>query len=47
VGSYRRALSTYEVKRGAVQLLSRTIDEPSAYEPLDGELNESHPRELR
>jgi quinol monooxygenase YgiN len=47
VGSYRRALSTYDVKMGAVQLLSRTIDEPSAYESLDGELNESHPRELR
>lgn len=46
VGSYRRALSTYDVKLGAVQLLSRAIDEPSAYEPLEGELNESFPREL-
>ncbi len=46
VGSYRRALSTYDVKLGAVQLLSRAIDEPSAYEALDGELNESFPREL-
>jgi quinol monooxygenase YgiN len=46
VGSYRRALSTYDVKMGAVQLLSRAIDEPSAYESLDGELNESFPREL-
>ncbi len=46
VGSYRRALSTYDVKMGAVQLLSRAIDEPSAYESLDGELNESLPREL-
>lgn len=46
VGSYRRALSTYDVKMGAVQLLSRAIDEPSAYEPLEGELNESLPREL-
>ena len=45
VGSYRRALSTYDVKMGAVQLLSRAIDEPSAYESLDGELNESFPRE--
>lgn len=47
VGSYRRALSTYDVKMGAVQLLSRAIEEPSAYESLDGELNESLPRELR
>jgi quinol monooxygenase YgiN len=46
VGSYRRALSTYDVKVGAVPLLSRAIDEPSAYEPLDGELNEWRPREL-
>ena len=47
VGSYRRALSTYDVKMGAVQLLSRAIDEPSAYESLDDELNESLPRDLR
>ena len=46
VGSYRRALSSYDVKVGAVPLLSRAIDEPSAYEPLDGELNEWHPRDL-
>lgn len=46
VGSYRRALSTYDVKMGAVRLLSRAIDEPSAYESLDEELNESLPREL-
>ena len=46
VGSYRRALSSYDVKVGAVPLLSRAIDEPSAYELLDGELNEAHPREL-
>ena len=46
VGSYRRALSTYDVKLGAVPLLSRAIDEPSAYEALEGELNESFPREL-
>ena len=45
VGSYRRALSSYDVKVGAVRLLSRAIDEPSAYEPLDGELNESRSRE--
>ena len=46
VGSYRRALSAYDVKLHAVPLLSRAIDEPSAYESLDGELNESRPREL-
>ena len=46
VGAYRRALSSYDVKMGAVQLLSRAIDEPSAYESLDDELNESVPREL-
>ena len=32
VGSYRRALSAYDVKLNAVPLLSRAIDEPSAYE---------------
>lgn len=46
VGSYRRALSRYDVKIGAVRLLSRAIEEPSAYERLDGELNEWVPREL-
>jgi hypothetical protein len=46
VGSYRRALSSYDVKVGAVPILSRAVDEPSAYEPLDGELNEWRPREL-
>jgi hypothetical protein len=46
VGSYRRALSEYDVKIGAVPLLSRAIDEPSAYEQLDGELNRTLPREL-
>lgn len=32
VGSYRRALSAYDVKLKAVSLLSRAIDEPSAFE---------------
>ena len=32
VGSYRRALSSYEVKLYAVQILSGAIEEPSAYE---------------
>jgi quinol monooxygenase YgiN len=44
VGSYRRALSSYDVKLTAVPLLSRAIDEPSAFEGLDGELNEAIPR---
>jgi len=44
VGSYRRALSSYDVKVGAVPLLSRALDEPSAFEDLDGELNEDIPR---
>jgi quinol monooxygenase YgiN len=45
VGSYRRALSSYDVKVSAVPLLSRALDEPSAYEPTDsGELNENVPR---
>jgi len=44
VGSYRRALSSYDVKVGAVPLLSRALDEPGAFEDLDGELNEDIPR---
>lgn len=31
-GAYRRALSAYDVKMAAVPTLSRSIDEPSAYE---------------
>lgn len=50
VGSYRRALSSYDVKVGAVKLLSRALDEPSAYEvvPPDGQatLNRAIPRDL-
>jgi hypothetical protein len=34
VGTYRRALSNYDVKINAVPLLSRAIDEPSAFELL-------------
>jgi quinol monooxygenase YgiN len=34
VGSYRRALSSYEVKVSAVPLLSQAIDEPTAFELL-------------
>lgn len=47
VGSYRRALSSYDVKMSAVPLLSRALDEPSAYElvaPGGGELNTAVPR---
>ena len=47
VGSYRRALSAYEVKVSAVAILSRALDEPSAYELVDGgDLNEARPRTL-
>lgn len=46
VGSYRRALSSYDVKLRAVPLLSRALDEPSAYEPVEGELNTSLPRSI-
>lgn len=35
VGSYRRALSAYEVKLSAVPTLSRAVDEPSAYEDVE------------
>jgi hypothetical protein len=34
VGTYRRALGSYEVKAGATPLLSRALPEPSAFEPL-------------
>lgn len=34
VGAYRRALSAYDVKVGAVPLLSRALDEPGAYETV-------------
>lgn len=34
VGSYRRALSTYDVKLSAVPTLSLAVDEPSAYEAV-------------
>ena len=47
VGSYRRALSAYDVKVTAVPLLSQAIDEPSAYELVgDDDLNEALPRVL-
>lgn len=34
-GSYRRALSSYDVKVNAVPVLSHAIDEPGAYEVLE------------
>jgi quinol monooxygenase YgiN len=47
-GAYRRALSAYDVKLTAVPVLSRAVDEPSAYEPVrPGEaLNTQQPRSL-
>lgn len=35
VGSYRRALSAFDVKVRAVPLLAQAVDEPTAYEVLD------------
>ena len=35
VGAYRRALSAYDVKLTAVPVLSRAVDEPSAYELVE------------
>ncbi|MDX6302346.1 MAG: hypothetical protein QOF53_3560 [Nocardioidaceae bacterium] len=48
VGSYRRALSAYDVKVTAVPLLSRAIDEPSAYEHVEAgrATNTALPRRL-
>ena len=48
IGSYRRALSSYDVKVSAVPLLSRAVDEPSAYETTEpgGVENEQRPRNL-
>jgi len=48
VGSYRRALSAFDVKVTAVPLLSRAVDEPSAYEVVEagGTTNEQRVRQL-
>jgi quinol monooxygenase YgiN len=35
VGAYRRALSAYDIKLTAVPVLSRALDEPSAYEVVE------------
>jgi hypothetical protein len=47
-GAYRRALSAYDVKLTAVPVLSRAMDEPSAYETVEPgtELNRPDPRSL-
>jgi len=48
VGSYRRALSSYDVKLRAVMTLSQAIEEPSAYELVEpgATLNVGSPRSL-
>ena len=48
VGAYRRALSAYDVKLHAVPVLSRALDEPSAYEWAEPgrDLNDAGPRSL-
>jgi hypothetical protein len=48
VGSYRRALSSYDVKLHAVAVLSRAIEEPSAYESAEpgADLNTATARSL-
>ena len=48
VGSYRRALSSYDVKLHAVAVLSRAIEEPSAYESAEpgADLNTAAVRSL-
>lgn len=48
VGAYRRALSAYDVKLHAVPLLSRALDEPSAYEVVEPgtDLNVAEARSL-
>jgi hypothetical protein len=37
VGSYRRALSAYEIRMTVVPLLANAVDEPSAYEIIAGD----------
>lgn len=46
VGSYRRALSSYEAKLVVQPLLLHAVDEPSAYEVDEGgtDLNVARPR---
>jgi quinol monooxygenase YgiN len=47
VGSYRRALSAYDIRMSVGPILAQAVDEPSAYEVLSGgasTLNEARPR---
>jgi hypothetical protein len=48
VGSYRRALGSYEGKMHIQPLMVHALDEPSAYEVVEEgtDLNEAHPRSI-
>ncbi|RYC14596.1 antibiotic biosynthesis monooxygenase family protein [Nocardioides zhouii] len=48
VGSYRRALGSYEGKMHIQPLMVHAVDEPSAYEVVEEgtDLNEAQPRSL-
>ena len=48
VGSYRRALGSYEGKMHVQPLMVHALDEPSAYEVVEEgtDLNEAQPRSL-
>ena len=48
VGSYRRALGSYEGKMHIQPLMVHAVDEPSAYEVVEEgtDLNESQPRSI-
>ena len=48
VGSYRRALGSYEGKLHIQPLMVHAVDEPSAYEVVEEgtDLNESQPRSI-
>jgi hypothetical protein len=48
VGSYRRALGSYEGKMHIQPLMVHALDEPSAYEVVEEgtDLNESQPRSI-
>ncbi|MGH3445035.1 MAG: antibiotic biosynthesis monooxygenase [Nocardioidaceae bacterium] len=48
VGSYRRALSSYDVKVAMAGVMVHALDEPSAYESVEpgNQTNQQHPRSL-
>lgn len=46
VGSYRRALSSYDVKVALAAIQHRMLDEPSAYQGGEGAQNTNAPRQL-